>query len=266
MEHNVDPADYLRFTATLTHQLSRYDDVLALVALGSMAALDPLPDRFSDHDFFVIVRSGTQPWYRENLQWLPEHDRIAFAFQETAHGLKVLYDDRHLLELAVFDPDELRLARINRYRVLLDRANLTPVLEELAARESAPPTVDIRYQSNQFLTHLLVGLWRYQRGERLSAFRFLRELALQELVQLTYALETAERPDLRDNLDPTRRFEQVYPEIGRELAAALEQPLITGASRLLDCFERLTASQTDRPHPVIAMVREELIAARAARD
>ena len=262
----MEPADYRRFTEALTERLSNYGDVLALVALGSMAARDHLPDRFSDHDFFVIVRSGTQSWYRENLQWLPEHERIAFAFQETAHGMKVLYDDRHLLEFAVFDPDELHQARINRYRVLFDRVNLTPTLEQLAAREIFSSTVDIRFQSGQFLTHLLVGLWRYRRGERLSAFRFLREFALQELVQLTYALAMAERPDLSDNLDPTRRFEMVYPAVGNELALALEQPFVAGASLFLDCFERLTSCRTDVPRQVVAMVREELAAAMALRD
>lgn len=262
----MDTAHYQRFTETLTNQLSQYGDVLALVALGSMAARDYLPDRFSDHDFFVIVRPGTQSWYRENRQWLPEHERIAFAFQETAHGVKVLYDDRHLLELAVFDPDELHQARINRYRVLFDRANLTATLEQLAAREACSPPVDILYQSGQFLTHLLVGLWRYQRGERLSAFRFLRELALQDLVQLTRALATAERPDLSDNLDPTRRFERVYPKVGKGLAAALEQPFLTGTSVLLDAFERLTSSRSDVPHQVVAMVRAELASAIASQD
>jgi hypothetical protein len=262
----VDPANYQRFTETLTNRLSEYGDVLALVALGSMAARDHLPDRFSDHDFFVIVRPGTQSWYRENRQWLPEHERIAFAFRETAHGVKVLYGDRHLLEFAVFDPEELHLARINRYRVLFDRANLTAMLERLAAREASSPPVDVPYQSAQFLTHLLVGLWRYQRGERLSAFRFLREFALQELVQLTQALATADRPDLGDNLDPTRRFERVYPTVGDLLATALEQPFLAGTALFLDCFERLTASRTDVPRHVIAMVREELAAATALQD
>jgi hypothetical protein len=211
----VDPADYQRFTENQTNQLSHYGDVLALVALGSMAARDHLPDRFSDHDFFVIVRPGTQSWYRANRQWLPKHERIAFAYQETAHGMKVLSDERHLLEFAVFDPDELNQARINRYRVLFDRANLTATLEQLAARETASPAEDIPYQSSQFLTHLLVGLWRFQRGERLSAFQFLREFPLQELVRLTQALATPDRPDLGDNLDPTRRFERVYPAVGK---------------------------------------------------
>ncbi len=262
----MDSADYQQFTDTLTDRLRRYDDVLALVALGSMAARDHHPDRFSDHDFFVIVRPGTQRWYRENLQWLPDHERIAYAFQETVHGMKVLYADRHLLEFAVFDPDELFQARINRYRVLFDRANLTSTLEQLVAREMAAPAVDIAYLSGQFLTHVLVGLWRWRRGEELSAYRFIREFALQDLVRLTHALATADRPDLSDNLDPTRRFERVYPGVGEALAAALEQPLLAGTIMFLDCFERITASAVVVPKEVVAMVREELGEAIASRD
>ena len=58
----------------------------------------------------------------------------------------------------------------------------------------------------------------------------------------------------------------VYPAVGEVLATALEQPLLIGASLFLDCFERLTASRTDVPHQVVAMVREELAAALALRD
>lgn len=195
---------------------------------------------------------------------LLQNHRIAFADQETAHGMKVLYDDRHRLEFAVFDPDELHLARINRYRVLFDRANLSATLAQLAARETAPQTLDIPYESAQFLTHLLVGLWRYQGGEHLSAYRFLRGLALQELVALTHALATPDRPDLRDTLDPTHRFETLYPAAGAAIAAALELPLLPGTALLLGAFERITATRGDLPIQVVAMVRAELTAAKTS--
>lgn len=83
----MDPIDWQRFTETLTDRPSQYGDVLALIAPGSMAAREHLPERFSDHDFFVIVRPGAQSRYRENREWLPEHERIAVAVQETAHGV-----------------------------------------------------------------------------------------------------------------------------------------------------------------------------------
>ena len=115
-------ADYNRFTEELRLKLAGDDRVLALIALGSMAQQDYQPDEWSDHDFFVITIQGVQEDMRRDLSWLPHAAEIIFHFRETEHGLKVLYRGGHLLEFAVFNEDELQLARIRRYRVLLDKA------------------------------------------------------------------------------------------------------------------------------------------------
>ncbi|HYG62421.1 MAG TPA: hypothetical protein VEL74_07555, partial [Thermoanaerobaculia bacterium] len=117
----MDAAAYERFTERLLQSLAADSTVLGLVALGSMAALDTKPDRWSDHDFFVIVRTGEQEGFRRDLSWLPDRGNLVLSYRETAHGLKALYEDGHLVEFAVFDPGELHLAKVNRYRVLLDR-------------------------------------------------------------------------------------------------------------------------------------------------
>ena len=132
--------------------------MLGLVAVGSMARQGSLPDRWSDHDFFVVVESGTQESFRSNLDWVPRHDEIALSFRETAHGVKAIFRDGHLIEFAVFDPDELALARINRYRALLDRkgsANAVARVAEATAAGATPPLG--RWLVGQFLTNLWVG-------------------------------------------------------------------------------------------------------------
>src|SRR4051812_48367660 len=98
-----------------------------------MADRDYAPDDWSDHGFFVISSAGEQERLRGDLSWLPRHDGVALAFRETEHGLNVIYDDGHLLEFAVFDLDELGLAGINRYRVLLDRGGVEERVREVAA-------------------------------------------------------------------------------------------------------------------------------------
>ena len=128
----MDPQAYDAFTAALREALARRPDVLGLVALGSMAGRDYQPDEFSDHDFFVVVEPASAEPMRQDLSWLPRADAVLLSFRETAHGLKVIYDDGHLLELAVFTPQELALARVNRYRVLLDRADVTTRMEAVA--------------------------------------------------------------------------------------------------------------------------------------
>src|SRR5205085_357778 len=124
---------------------------------------------------------------------------------ETPHGVKVVYRSGHLLEFAVFDPDEVELARVNRFRTLLDRGGIDDrmrALRERTASEQRPP--DRGWLWGQFLTALLVGAWRYRRGERLSG-RSLLLVAARHLAQL------AGSPS--DPLDPVRRFETTCPDM-----------------------------------------------------
>ena len=104
-------ARYNRFTEELTRKLDDDPRVLGLVALGSMAQQDYQPDAWSDHDFFVITIQGVQEDMRQDLSWLPRADELVFQFRETEHGVKALYRGGHLLEFAVFNEDELRLAQ-----------------------------------------------------------------------------------------------------------------------------------------------------------
>jgi hypothetical protein len=153
----MQKAEYQDFTATLLDRLTRDQRVIGLVALGSMAEQDYLPDRWSDHDFFVVVKSGEQEAFRVDLSWLPYFEEIAFSYRETAHGLKLVYASGHLLEFTVFDTAELQLAHINRFRVLLDRGNITQQLKKTqeATTRSVQETVsDDTYLFGQFLTNL----------------------------------------------------------------------------------------------------------------
>jgi hypothetical protein len=64
----MNSADYHRFSEELRSGLQQDERVLGLVALGSMAEWDYLPDAWSDHDFFVVTQPGTQEAFRN--EWL----------------------------------------------------------------------------------------------------------------------------------------------------------------------------------------------------
>ena len=231
----MDPEAYERFSRDLENTLESDPRVLGLVAVGSMARRGSLPDRWSDHDFFVVVAPGAQESFRSHLDWLPRHEEIALSFRETAHGVKVLFRDGHLAEFAVFDPEELAVARVNRYRVLCDRerieARLARVAETTAAQTS-PSSDD--WLVGQFLTSLLVGAERHYRGERLAGRQLVATSALSHLiVLLTKHAESHRRAEL-DSLDPMRRFETVFPSLGRRLNEAIDLPTPKAARALLD--------------------------------
>jgi hypothetical protein len=218
------PTVYAAFTEALRARLADDPRVLGLVAVGSMANRDYAPDAWSDHDFFVIAPEPET--LRNDLSWLPEPQRIALSFRETEHGVKVVYDDGHLLEFAVFDLEELAVAGVNRYRVLLDRGG---VEERVAALHTEPHGDEWLF--GMFVTGALVAYGRARRGELLSASFFV----VQTLRHLTALVGDA---PILDDLDPLRRFERAYPELGSELASIVRRSPAVAAVALLDVGER----------------------------
>jgi hypothetical protein len=263
----MHPAAYARFTAALSERLAADPDVLGLVALGSMSGEGPAPDAWSDHDFFVVTRPGAQERLRADPAWLPDARRIVLWHRETAHGLKAIWDDGHLAELAVFEPEELALARANRYRVLLDRADVAPRMAALrAATEArrAAEAPDPRWLGGQFLGELLVGAGRAARGERTSGHFRVRTQAVLHLLALVHRLVPPAEGAAPDGLDVSRRVEQAWPALAGELEAALARPVPDAAAALLDAAERTLGDRAPWPAAAAAAVRRRLREAQAA--
>jgi hypothetical protein len=257
----MDPAGYAAFTTELTRGADADGRVRGLVALGSMAARDYVPDDFSDHDFFLVAGPGHAETLRQGLGWLPRADAIAHAFRETAHGLKVVYRDGHLLEFAVFTLEELTFARVNRYRVLLDRDGLvTARMDAQAAlttdelRRTAP---DDAWLFGQWLSQVLVGVGRHARGEGLSGRARLLEAARLFCVLLARHVP-APQASLLDGQDAFRRVERVYPVAGAELSRAMEGDTPELARTLLRLAERELSHVPTYPRDGVAAVRARL--------
>jgi hypothetical protein len=256
---------YDRWTERLREGLFADARVLGLVALGSMSGEPPAPDEWSDHDFFVITRAGEQERMRTDLSWLPDAGQIALSYRETAHGVKVLYRNAHLLEFAVFDLEELSLARVNRYRTLLDRSGIEErmrALRERTSREVVERRPEDSWVSGQFLAALLVGAGRYRRGERVAGRAQLQGATIH-LVQLLARARRLESQAVLDSLDPLRRFEQACPELGRELDDALGHPPPEAALRLLRIARRELAQRLPEFPDEAAGVLERLVAGKA---
>jgi lincosamide nucleotidyltransferase B/F len=239
--HAMTPEAHAAFTAALLNRLDPDPDVLGVVLLGSSSGEPPAPDAFSDHDLFVVTRPGAQERFRTDLSWLPNAADLVLSFRETAHGVRALDRTGHLVEFAAFDLDELSLARVNRYSVPLDRADvrarMARVRQETAARTAAPP--DARWLAGQFLVELLVGASRYGRGERISAHFRVRVGALQHLLGLVRLLATDDARARLDDLDVSRRIEAVVPDVARDIDAALLLPVPDCARALLAVGRRV---------------------------
>ncbi|WAC66701.1 hypothetical protein OVA14_02685 [Agrococcus sp. SL85] len=224
----MDRAAFDGLTDRLVAWASDAPGVLGLLLVGSAAGTTHEPDGWSDHDFFVIAEPAVAPALRASAAWLPvPQGAIVLHEQDTAHGAWAVLDDGHLLEYAVFAPDELALSRSGALRVAVDRLG---DLEARMAPTLAPPRRDPASIASALLRAALVGAGRAARGERLVGRRHLGDAAGALLALL--ALEGAP-----DALDPWRRVEQHRPAI----AAALDRELARGDASAASAFVALAA-------------------------
>jgi lincosamide nucleotidyltransferase B/F len=256
----MDITNYNAFTQKLADNLQSDPRVLGLVALGSMAQTNRLPDSWSDHDFFVVTQHSVQEGFRQDLSWLPDAANIVLQVRETAHGLKVLYQNAHIIEFAIFDEQELHLAKVNDYRVIFDRANINAQMAQIVRDSSAEADhFDAERAYAIFLSLLLIGAGRAARGEIISAHQFVKQFALGELTALLVRhLPPAAGAQL-DNLNPTRRFERAYPALAAELnAVLLLEPLSSARSLLALADRELRNRLSNYPSAAVEVVQRYL--------
>lgn len=252
----MTPEQYHAFTEMLRTNLDADPNIIGLIYAGSTAGKGRIPDKFSDHDFLVVTLPGLQEAYRTQLTWLPNYETIALAVRETDHGLKVLYQDGHLLEFAIFDREEISHAKLNDYAVAIDRADFTSLMERLA-QETSDHQPKLKRDMGMVPCLLLVGAGRAGRGEVLSASVFIKTYALGHLLTLVAHHIPAEIEGGKlDNLDPFRRVEKVYPTIAGKIADALCLPPLPSALAILQVYSDLFRELADYPRSAVTTVHD----------
>ena len=155
---------------------------LALIGLGSSGLERERLDEFSDLDFFAIVETGAKERYLLDLSWIEAICPVAYRFQNTIDGYKLLFEDGIFCEFAVFELEELKGIPYAAGKVIWKQPW---VADEIAIpSKQTPPAAknSAEWLLGEALTNLYVGLCRYHRGEKLSAARFIQQYALDRLL------------------------------------------------------------------------------------
>ena len=192
--------------------LERSGHALALIGLGSVGAELERMKSYSDLDFFVIVEPGFKSSYLKDLAWLSAISRVAYHFQNTHDGYKLLFADGIFCEFAVFEPDELKTIPLSGHRLVWKQPQVPETLIQTRKATDRLQKHSQEWLLGEALTNLYVGMGREKRGEHLSAMRFIQGYAVDRLVELA---ETIENPKTRlgDEFAFERRFEQRFPGV-----------------------------------------------------
>lgn len=189
---------------------------LALIGLGSVGEELHRLDEYSDLDFFAIVEPGYKRHYIENLEWLSRLAPIAYHFQNSADGHKLLFSDGIFCEFAVFEPQELQEIPFSAGRIVWRREDAPENLHRPAREPIRAARRGSDHLVGEALTNLYVGMGRDRRGEKLSAMRFIQGYAVDRLLELADSIEPG-RDVTRDMFANERRFEARHPALTPDL-------------------------------------------------
>ena len=177
-------------------------------------------DAYSDLDFFVLVETGYQQQFLQDLSWLSDIAPIAFKFMNTNDGYKLLFEDGIFCEFAIFEPQQLEGIPFAPGRIVWKATGISSTINQPpATKNNEPKTAD--YLIGEAITNLYVGLGREKRGEKLSALRFIQGYAVDRILDLSPFIAEA-APAHTDHFDPTRRYELRYPSLATHLPQFLQ--------------------------------------------
>ena len=208
----MDTESLLTRLDEIGRSLEQSGHALAVLGLGSVGQELDRIDAYSDLDFFAIVEQGYKLTYINSLHWLSDIHPIAYHFRNTEDGYKLLFADGIFCELAVLELDELRNIPFAPGRIVWKRSDMPDTLGQPVSKPNVPSRRNKDWLLGEALTNIYVGLQRDQRGEKLSAMRFIQGYAVDKLVELVEYIETPQKAH-RDPFVNERRFEQRYPNV-----------------------------------------------------
>ncbi len=216
--------------------LKKYPNTLALIGHGSVGVELSRLDDYSDLDFFVVVEDDEKIKFIDSLFWLEDVAPLAYFFKNTQDGYKFMYEDGIYGEFAVFGRSEMAHVTQNEGRLVWKRDNYeeSQLLEKKGKIVPIEDT-DADFRINEALTNLYVGVLRAQRGEKLSALRFIESYALTNLLSVIH-LFIKEEKAMKDPFNLERRFELRYPTLHSKLPLMLQgyHHLADSAEAILD--------------------------------
>ena len=227
---SLPPSDFLKYQERLVESVSQRSDVLGLMFAGSSANL-ARADKYSDHDFYLIVEDEVAEKYRQELDWLPDSEQILLRPRETQHGLKVMYEDGRLLEFAVFADSELdsQIAPPDRV-VAFARGGIADRIEAIGLKEAG--AFKLEDELALLLTLIHIGIGRARRGEIVAANQHIKGYAVNHLVGIIRNA-TGDSANA-DSLNRYRRFELDRPEEAAAIAKALDLQAEQAAAELIE--------------------------------
>lgn len=171
--------------------IAAQNHTLAMLIPGDNSHAHAMRDDDCDIGLMLLVEPGYKQKFLEDINWLADIQHIAFEFRRSPGHFRFLFSDGIFCDLTVMEKQELETQPISAENIAWQHPALHTEIFDMAVPQSSRHHRDaiIEYDDPQWLlgellTNLLIGLRRFNKGEKLSAFYLIQHHALSRLLTL----------------------------------------------------------------------------------
>lgn len=139
----------------------------------------------------VLVATGSEEKLLRDIRWLADIQHIAYEFKRSPGHFRFLFSDGLFCDFTVAEEQKLDISDLSHGQILWQKdktkTDYKDVINITQIKHSKSPITkheESCWLLGEFLTNLLIGLRRYSKGDKLSAFYIIQHHALSQLLEL----------------------------------------------------------------------------------
>lgn len=206
--------------------IARQDQALAIISPSGHEKHCSIKDNDCDICLILLVKSTPNDTeahdkdLHKDIHWLADIQHIAYEFKRSPGHFRFLFSDGLFCDFTVLDENELDLSSLQNGEILWQKdacpAQLNAALSSSEVQGSHNSVIkheESCWLLGEFLTNLLIGLRRYSKGDKLSAFYLIQHNALTQLLELVDKWEAKDGTGEASTVRTDGSFETNYPQL-----------------------------------------------------
>ena len=208
----------------ITEIIAMQPQAMAIISPHECTKSTSIKDNDCDICLVVLVENGSEAELLKDTRWLADIQHIAYEFKRSPGHFRFLFSDGVFCDFTVLEEQNLELDKLAACQVLWQKETTsTPLVSHVEFLQN-DRTINKHEEScwllGEFLTNLLIGLRRYSKGDKLSAFYLIQHNALSQLLELVGKWENGPKRVAANDANGNsafgsdeESFESSYPQL-----------------------------------------------------
>lgn len=176
--------------------ISRFEQQNHAVALLTPTSSCPSLPGLDLLSFHGVLANYDAPLLDQQLNWLSEVQHVAYQYQRSKNGKRMVFSDGVFCDFYLYSPDQLSQANADNWQLEWCASSDAIPAYPVSASETFENRTE--WLLGELLTNLTLGLRHFAQNEKLAAFQCVQQNALNHLCTLMLRCQQQSAQAMRD--------------------------------------------------------------------